>query len=136
MKANEIMHRGIKAVEESETLESAAQSMRDSDVGVLPVVSGGRVVGVLTDRDIVTRCLAEDKDYHTEKISNCMTQNVVCLSENSDLEDISSKMIEHKISRVFLEDSQHKPVGVISVEDLARNSDPKLFKDTMAAIKS
>ena len=136
MKAKEVMHRGVKTIDQSETLETAAHRMRESDIGVLPVVSSGKVVGVLTDRDIVTRCLAEDKDYHTLKISECMTRNVVCANEDMDLEDISKKMIEKKISRVFVEDKKHNPIGLISVEDFVHHSDPSLFARTFSAIKS
>lgn len=136
MKAREIMHKGLKTIDSNESLESAAHLMRDSDIGCLPVVSNGKVVGVLTDRDIVTRCLAEDKDYHSVKASDCMTRSVVCVSEDSELEEVSRKMVDGKISRVFIQDNQHKPIGLVSVEDLVHHSDPGLFKSTMSAIKS
>ncbi len=136
MKARECMHKGLKTIDSNESLVSAAHIMKDSDIGVLPVVSEGKVVGVLTDRDIVTRCLAEDKDYHSVKASDCMTKNVVYASEDSELEEISRRMVDGKVSRVFIEDNQHKPIGCISVEDLVHHSDPNLFKTTISAIKS
>ncbi|MBC76628.1 MAG: hypothetical protein CME64_11495 [Halobacteriovoraceae bacterium] len=136
MKAREIMHKGLKTIDGNESLESAAHIMKDSDIGCLPVVSNGEVVGVLTDRDIVTRCLAEDKDYHSVKASDCMTKKVVSVSEDSEVEEVSRKMVDDKISRVFIEDNQHRPVGLVSVEDLVHHSDPGLFKSTLSAIKS
>ncbi|MCO4753046.1 MAG: CBS domain-containing protein [Bacteriovoracaceae bacterium] len=136
MKARECMHKGLRTIDGNESLESAAHMMKDSDIGVLPVVSEGKVVGVLTDRDIVTRCLAEDKDYHSVKASDCMTKRVVSASEDSELEEISRHMVDQKVSRVFIEDNQHKPIGLISVEDLVHHSDPNLFKKTISAIKS
>lgn len=136
VKAKEIMHRGVTAIEKSETVEAAAHRMRDADIGVLPVVSGGKVVGVVTDRDIVTRCLARDQDYHRASVSECMTTNVICASQDEDVKEVSKKMRDQKISRVFIEDNQHNPVGLISVEDLVHHSDPKLFTQTMSVIKS
>ena len=136
MLAREVMHKGLKTIDGSETLESAAHKMADSDIGVLPVVSGNAVVGVITDRDIVTRCLAKDRDYHSVKAADCMTSKVVCASEDSDLKEVSQKMVDQKISRVFIQDNQKRPVGLISVEDLVHHSDPTLFTKTISAVKS
>lgn len=118
-----VMQRPVRAVGEDDSIERAARLMQEAHVGFLPVRSSdGRVVGVLTDRDIVVRAIAIGMPAST-RIRDVMTREVVACRSRDDLFVAETLMRTRHTSRVLCVDEDGTPVGVISFSDLARNED-------------
>lgn len=119
--ARDIMHAGATCVGEHETLDGAAKKMRDLDVGALPIRGDDdRLHGIITDRDIVIKCLAEDKDPHTVTAGELAQGVPYLVRTDADVNDVLSVMEEHQVRRVPVLE-EHRLVGMISEADLARH---------------
>jgi CBS domain-containing protein len=118
-KAKEIMHRGAECVAGSDTLQAAARMMRDRRVGALPVCGPDfRLQGIITDRDIVVKCLAEGRDPKTTTAGDLAQGRPVCVDANAEDDDVVRLMVEHHIRRLPVIE-EHELVGMISEADLA-----------------
>ncbi|MGH3519861.1 MAG: CBS domain-containing protein [Haloechinothrix sp.] len=119
--AREIMHSGAQCVGERETLQTAARMMRDLDVGALPICGeDDRLKGMITDRDIVIKCLAEGGDPASMTASDLAQGTPRTVSADADAREVLRMMEEHQIRRLpVIED--HRLVGMISEADLGRN---------------
>lgn len=125
MKVSEIMTREVELVHPNDSLKTAAEKMRFRDVGFLPVYDGDRLVGVLTDRDIVIRVIAEGVDPGKSLSDDWFTKPVVCCYDDQDVEEAARLMEEHQIRRLVILDRNERVVGVVSLGDLARNVQDK-----------
>src|SRR5438876_4135868 len=122
MRCEEIMSRELVTLRREATVQEAARLMADKDVGFLPVIDeAGRTIGVLTDRDIAVRCVAKGGDVKTAKVIDIITKDHVCCAPQDDVDKAKALMQEKQISRVLCCDQDKKPVGVISLHDLALN---------------
>jgi CBS domain-containing protein len=120
-KAKEIMHWGAKCVAASDTLEKAARMMRDGHVGSLPICGpANRLQGIITDRDIVVKCLAEGRDPKTTTASDLAQGKPVWVDADADADDsgVLRLMEEHQIRRLPVIE-ERRLVGMISEADLA-----------------
>jgi CBS domain-containing protein len=117
--AREIMHRGAECIGENDTLDAAARKMRDLQVGALPICgTDNRLHGIITDRDIVVRCLAEGRD-HTAMTAGELAQGTpVWVDAGADENEVLQLMEQHKIRRLPVIEN-HQLVGMISEADLA-----------------
>jgi CBS domain-containing protein len=125
--ARDVMNTGVHCVGEDETLTRAAQIMRDEQVGALPICdAGGHLRGIVTDRDIVIRCVASGQDIGSTRISALAQGEPCCVQASSDIEEVLAEMESHQIRRLpVLEDD--RLVGMISEADLAHHlSDERL----------
>ena len=95
-----------------------ARMMRDSCVGIIPVVKGDHPVGIITDRDIVTRVVAENSDWDCE-VANVMTPYAVSISSDADIHQAEQRMSQFRIRRLLVVNTEGKLVGVLSIDDLA-----------------
>jgi CBS domain-containing protein len=119
--ARDIMHVGATCIGEHETLEAAAKRMRDLDVGALPICGDDdRLHGIITDRDIVLKCVAIGKDPHTATAGELAQGVPYVVSGDADINDVLSVMELHQVRRVPVLE-EHRLVGMISEADLARN---------------
>ncbi|MGT2526436.1 CBS domain-containing protein [Streptomyces nojiriensis] len=119
--ARDIMHAGASCVQESETLMDAARRMGELDVGALPICGpDDRLHGIITDRDIVVKCLAKGKDPHHMTAGQLAQGKPVTVDVNADSMQVLSTMGHHRIRRVPVIDD-HRLVGMISEADLARH---------------
>jgi CBS domain-containing protein len=100
----------------------AAQAMRDSKIGDVIVVTGGSVRGVLTDRDIVVRVVAEGRDPHDVKLGEVFSAGVVMVNPDDSVDSIVTLMREKAIRRVPVVEGS-RPVGIVSIGDLASEKD-------------
>jgi CBS domain-containing protein len=120
-RARDIMHPGAECLTENDTLEVAAQKMRDLGVGSLPICGADdRLHGIITDRDIVLRCVAEGRDPAQTRAANLAQGTVYCVDAAADVDAVLHEMEDHRVKRLPVID-QHRLVGVISEADLARN---------------
>jgi CBS domain-containing protein len=119
------------------TAREAARVMRDRDVGVVPIVDdGGRVVGIVTDRDLAVRGIAAGKDVNT-KLSDLMTPMASCSFQDDDLRDVEQKMAELQVRRIPIVDAGGRCLGIISQADIARaasTSDGTVTEEEIALV--
>ena len=118
----EIMTLKPVTFEDSATVFDAAQAMRDSNIGDVIVVTGGSVRGVLTDRDIVVRVVAEGRDPHDVKLGEVSSADVVTVSPDDSVDSIVTLMREKAMRRVPVVEG-NRPVGIVSIGDLASEKD-------------
>lgn len=120
--ARDIMHTGAQCVGEHETLDAAARRMRELDVGALPVCGDDdKLHGIVTDRDIVVKCLAQGGDPKTTTAGELARGKPVTATADTDIRQVLETMEEHQIRRVPVIDDNKKLVGIITEADLARN---------------
>ena len=119
MKVKDIMTRTVEMVGPQDTLQTAALKMKDHDIGVVPVADGGRVVGIVTDRDIVVRGTAAGKDPKSTPVSEGMTTSVVTCHEEDRIDDVARTMKDRQIRRVVVLGDAKRVVGIVSLGDLA-----------------
>jgi CBS domain-containing protein len=119
-KARDLMTAGAECVGENETLVDAARKMRDLDVGVLPICGeDNRLKGVLTDRDIVVRCLAEGGDPASASAGQFGQGKPVTIGADDSIEEALATMAEHQVRRLPVIDG-HDLVGMLAQADIAR----------------
>lgn len=106
------------------TLQEAARMMRSLGIGILPVEERDRLVGVLTDRDVVMRSTAEGGDPRIVKVRDAMTPQVIHCFEEAELGDAAHEMEQHAVRRLVVLDARKRLVGLLSVDDLAMVSRP------------
>lgn len=119
--ARDIMHTGAECIGEHQTLQFAAQRMRDLDVGALPICGDDdRLHGIITDRDIVIKCIAAGGDPKTMTAGELAQGKPVIVDARADVGKVLRVMEEHRIRRLPVIDN-HRLVGMISEADLARH---------------
>jgi len=132
--AREIMHVGVTCIGEHETLQHAAQQMRDLDVGSLPVCGDDdRLRGIITDRDIVTKCIARGIDPATVTAGELMHGMPVTVESQADVAEVLRAMERNQIHRLPVTEGQ-QPVGMISQADLARHLPETLLGEFIEAV--
>ncbi len=114
----DVMTTDVEIVRPEETLRDAARAMADLDVGSLPVCDGRKLIGMITDRDITVRAVAEGKSVDTP-VSEVMTDDVVWCSESDDVEDVLEQMGDSQIRRIPVVDADRNLVGIVALGDLA-----------------
>lgn len=119
MKLNEIMTQEVTVIHPDDALQTAAQKMRDQDIGFLPVCDGDRLIGVVTDRDLVVRVLVDGRDPKAEIGRNLVTAPVIYCFEDQDVEEAEQIMEENQIRRLVILNREKRLVGVVSLGDLA-----------------
>ena len=120
----DIMTKQIHTVHNDATLREVARVMRDQQIGdVLVTNRDGTLLGIVTDRDIVVRADAAAKSLDTTPVSEACTDQLVSLSPSSSIDDAVQLMREHAIRRVPVV-SDGKPIGIVTIGDLARHKDP------------
>ena len=118
MKVSEVMTRQVAVAAPDDTLQKAAGRMAELDTGVLPVGEGDRLVGMLTDRDIAVRAVAQGKGPDA-KVRDAMTPDVKYCFEDEDLDDVVRSMGEQKVRRLPVMGRDKRLVGIVSLGDLA-----------------
>ena len=119
MLVKDAMSRRPEVIEPAETLAAAARKMRAAGIGALPVCEGGRLVGMITDRDIVVRAVAAGEDPRSGTVRGAMTPQVVSCTEDEELDAAAMLMDEHAVRRMAVLDAAGHLIGVLSVDDLA-----------------
>ena len=121
MKLAEIMTRQVDVIQPDDTLQAAAKKMRDRDIGFLPVCDGEVLMGVLSDRDITIRALADGMDVGIMLARDLMTTPAIYCFEDQDAGEAARIMSDNQIRRlVVLSREDKRLVGVISLGDIAR----------------
>jgi len=130
MKIKDVMTRDVEVINPEDTLREAAEKMRALNVGVIPVCDGAKILGMVMDRDIVVRGLAVglSADSH---IADVMTEDVAWLYEDRDVDEAAQLMKEKQIRRVLVMNADKKLVGILSLGDLAAETDEQLSGEVL-----
>jgi len=132
--ARDIMTSTPQCIDSDQTLVDAAKAMDLLSVGALPVCGEGRtLVGMLTDRDIVVRCLAQNGDPATTRTGDLAQGPLVTVDAGDDLDEVLKTMGSHQVRRLLVTDGQDL-VGIISQADVARWTAPEDVGETLAEI--
>jgi len=123
-KITEVMSSNPCAIEANQPVAYAAKMMKDEDVGLAPIVEGDRLVGTLTDRDIVTRVVAEGKDPQSVSVREVASTDLVTIDPEQDLDEALSLMASHQVRRLPVVESG-RLVGVVAQADVAREGKDK-----------
>jgi CBS domain-containing protein len=136
MKISQVMTRGVECTKPNATLQDAARRMRDLDVGVLPVCGDeDRLVGMVTDRDIIVRAAAEGQDPGSARVKDVMTPEVIYAFEDQDVSEAARLMKEHQVRRLIALNRDRRLVGILSLGDLAVDGgDARLSGTTLEAV--
>ena len=134
MKLKEIMTRDVEVIHPDDSLQTAAQKMRDRDVGFLPVCDGDRLAGVVTDRDLIVRVIAEGMDPKAMIGRDLVTAPVIYGFEDQDVDEAARTMQENQIRRLVILNRDKRLVGVVSLGDLARNRPPDQSGEVLQSV--
>lgn len=129
----DVMTRGVRTMSPSDTVARAAQAMDELNVGVIPVCDGEKLVGMVTDRDIVVRGVAQECDIKTTQLVDVMSTNVRCATEDQDVDEILDAMADSQIRRMPVVDGEQRLVGIVSLGDIA-DKDPEDELDVAASL--
>ena len=134
--AREIMSTDCTCASTQETLADAARRMRDLDVGALPICGeDDRLAGMITDRDIVVKCVAEGKDPGSQLVQELAEGKPVTIGADDPVEEALRTMTQHGVRRLPVIDG-HDLVGMLSQADVARNLPDERIGDLVEAISS
>jgi CBS domain-containing protein len=136
MKVKDTMSTDVKCIRPNNSIQEAADQMRSLDVGILPVCGDNdKLVGVLTDRDIVTRSAASGNDPKQVLVSDIMTQKVHYCHDDQDVTEAAQQMREQQVRRLLVINQDKRLVGIISLGDLAvRSDEDKCCEETLEAV--
>ena len=135
MKLKEIMTSDVEVIQPNDNLQTAAQKMRDRDIGFLPVCDGDRLVGVLTDRDVIVRAMAEGMEFKAMVGRDLMTSPAIYCFDDQSVDEAAKLMHDNQIRRlVVLNRGNKRMVGVVSLGDLAVNVGDKLSGDLLQSV--
>ena len=115
---SQVMTRGVRTLSPTDTVLKAAQLMDELNVGVIPVCDGDKLLGMVTDRDIVVRGVAQSLDS-SARLSDVMSANVRCATEGQDVDEVLGAMAKAQIRRMPVVDGKQKLVGIVSIGDIA-----------------
>ena len=124
MKVSEAMSRKVQLATPTQTICDVARIMADIDAGAIPVQENDRLVGMITDRDIAVRAVAEHKSPDT-KVQEVMSREVLYCFEDQDIEEVARNMGDVKVRRLPVVNRSKRLVGILSLGDLAREADPE-----------
>lgn len=119
MKIREIMTSDVRCISPDASLVEAAKLLNELDVGALPVCDQDRLAGMITDRDIVVRALAQDKDPRSTRVRDAMTEGIVYVYEDDNIEDAAQHMESKQIRRLAVLNREKRLVGLVSTADIA-----------------
>ncbi|HEX7705418.1 MAG TPA: CBS domain-containing protein [Thermoanaerobaculia bacterium] len=122
----DLMTPSPECVSDQDSVRDAARIMKNEDTGVVPVVDGSRkIIGLITDRDIVVRGLAEGRDLENLRVNEIMTKQVRSVKEDASLDEVMTLMSQSDIRRVPVVNGKDEIVGIVSIGDIANKTDDR-----------
>ena len=134
MKVKDVMHQGASWVQANTKLSAIAKIMREEDIGAVPVGKDDRLIGMVTDRDIVCRVLADEKDPKTLKAQDVMSAGIVYCTENEDIEDSLRIMENNQIRRLPVLNEEKRMVGMLGLGDISHKLPQNLSGEVVKAV--
>ena len=134
MKVREVMTAQVRTVRPDTSIFEIARLMRDQDIGCVPVAENDKLVGMVTDRDIVIRALAESQDVDASTARNVMSPQMLYCFEDQDVNDVLQNMGEQQVRRMPVVDRDKRLVGVVSIGDLSASARPQKAGESLREI--
>ena len=136
MKVQDAMHKGAVWVEATTTIPEIAKQMRDLDIGAIPIGENDRLVGMITDRDIALRAVAEGKDATKLTARDVMSKGIVYCRDTEDVEDAVRIMEQKQIRRLPVLDDKKRMVGMLSLGDVAHSAPRHISAEALTAVSA
>ena len=121
MQVREVMTPNVDWVPPGTSVQEAAKRMRDDNVGALPIGENDKLIGMVTDRDIVIRLLSEGRDMGSATVRDAMSDKLLYCFEDEDIENVAGNMGDNHVRRLPVVNSDKRLVGMISLGDIARS---------------
>jgi len=133
MQVQEIMSHDVELIDPNSTIRDAACKLRAEDIGALPVGENDRLIGMITDRDMVIRCVADDRQPSKCLVRDAMSKKICYCFEDDDLDEAAQLMADHQVRRLPVLNRNKRLVGMISVADISR-CEPHIVKTALEGI--
>ena len=134
MQVSQILTREVETIRPDTTVKEAAQRMRSMDVGSLPVCDGRTLLGMVTDRDLAIRVLAEGRDPNATQVQDAMTPDVCYAFEDDDVQRAADIMKDRQIRRLPVVNREKHLVGIVALGDIATTGQDRLSGDALEQI--
>lgn len=136
MKVKDAMHKGVEWVSPDTRLPEIARKMRQSDIGAVPVGENDRLIGMVTDRDICCKAVADGHDIDAMTARDVMTAGIVWCHDDDDVEEAADLMESRRIRRLPVIDKNKRMVGMLSLGDISHAASPKLTAEVTKAVSA
>jgi CBS domain-containing protein len=137
MKVKEVMHKGVDWVGPDTSVTELAKLMRKDDIGAIPIGENDRLIGMVTDRDIVCKGLAEDNfDASRATVRDVMTPGIHCCREDDELAKAVRHMEALKIRRLPVINKSKRMVGILSLGDVSRSAPSELLSEIVKSVSA
>ena len=133
MKVSEVMTTNVATVSPDQTAREAAAFMLSADAGSIPVTEGDRLVGMITDRDIAVRGVAQGHGPETP-VRELMSEGLICAREDDDVDEIAMKMADAQVRRLPVIDSDDRLCGIISLGDLSQETPGETVHEALEGV--
>jgi CBS domain-containing protein len=133
MKVSEVMTRDVQTIRPDQPVQQAASFMLSADAGSVPVIDGDKLIGMITDRDIAVRGVAKGYGPDTP-VRELMTNDIICVREDDDVDDVASKMSEAQVRRLPVIDDHERLCGIVSLGDLSRDADEDAASEALEGV--
>ena len=135
MLVKDVMTKGVQCVAPTDSIQAAARKMRDFNVGAIPVCDNDRLGGIITDRDIAVRCVADGCDLKSTKVKDVRTPGIVYCFQDQDVREAAQIMRNRQIRRLAVLNRDKRLVGIVSLGDLAvETHDEHLAWETLEGV--
>jgi CBS domain-containing protein len=134
MQVKTIMTRSVDLVDPNTTIRDAAMKMRDDDVGALPVGENDRLVGMITDRDIAIRAVAENKAPSQTAVRDVMSEGICYCFEDDAVDDAARIMADRQVRRLPVLNRDKRLVGIVALADIARSGATKAEEQAIEGV--
>ncbi|MFM7085208.1 MAG: CBS domain-containing protein [Hyphomicrobium sp.] len=136
MKVKDAMHKGVYLAEISTPISELAKQMREHDVGAIPIHEKNKLIGMVTDRDIVVRALANGRDLSHQTAKDIMSNGIIACRENQKLEDAIKLMEERKIRRLPVLDENDNATGMLTLGDLSHSATLQMSGEVLTCVSA
>ena len=136
MKVKQAMHKGVQWVDPATPVETLARLMRGHDIGAIPIGENDRLIGMVTDRDIVCRCIAAGLDPNTATARDVMSEGIVFCLEKQELDDAARIMEMKKIRRLPVINGKKRMTGILSLGDVYQTGPQYIGGEVMHAVSA
>jgi CBS domain-containing protein len=136
MKVKDVMHQGVTWVSPTTSVAEIAKRMRDGDIGAVPVGENDRLVGMVTDRDITCRALADGRDPASLTARDVMSSPILYCREEDGIEDAARYMEQHQVRRLPVINAKKRMVGMLSLGDLSHRVPHALAGEVIQAVSA
>jgi len=136
MKVKKAMHKGVTWVDPDTSVEKLAGLMQEHDIGAIPIGENDRLIGMVTDRDIVCRCLASGLDPKTATARDVMTKGIVFCLDGQDLDDAVRVMENKKVRRLPVINGKKRMIGMLSLGDVYNAAPRPISDETMQGVSA